>query len=1836
MSKKILFFLFLICFSFQTAVAGDSSLFVQRMVPEGKGIRQADKIVFEFNRPVVALGEMERDADQVPIEIKPRLNCRWRWLNQTSLACILGEKDRLAAAELYKVRVKPEFRALSGEEMEKGQSFVLETVRPEINVSRTRFMDFITPERPRWRVVFDTDTQMKSVRSNMFFKVGSKKIKADVASVECQDWETDCQAKYLVFPVKDLGVGQPYELVYESGFKALNGGDLKSEKEGIAGKGKTLPVFQAESLQCYDKNFSMKSYGAEETRLNIPECQFDFPVNIVLSDKTVLENVSDFVKGQPAVSVNERAAVSNVISVSAPKAGETYTLNISDSLTDVWGAKIEKPETFFFKTGDRRAELKLPYSSVVLESGEETHAVGYATNLNKAEVDFSGFTAREEISGVHNIAEVLPSIRNVSYPFDYGVRAMLDGRSGFVAGHFKTVPALEGRYFFTASVSPWQVVAKIGWDSSLVWVVDFKTGKPVSGAEVELYAGPLAVPRKKNVLADEETDKTGRADLPGYQKLDPKAAYLNQWDVNKDSLFVQVSKGKETAVLPLNGSFSLSAGALSDWDISSVYFPAPYLYLRAFGFTPQGIYRPGDTVDFKIYVRKSGDKMLEKAPKKGYELIIADSMGQTVFEQKGLSLSPFGALNGSFTLPPQAVSGWYDVTLKHKDASLYPMRFLVSDFSASAFKSSTEVNGGVFKAGGKVQMNSRASLFSGGAYAGAKMRQSAVLSFAPFTLKTDGDAFGFSADLTDKDYAPETLFDQDGLADEKGILQKTFVLPKSAKPYGKIRFETKVFDDSGRTVSSFASADYFSTDRLVGLRRGAEAAVAGKPAGIEYVVADTKQNLVAGVPVRITFFRTANKLVREKSAGNAYLMKYVSQEEKAGECMGMSATKPQKCTFTPAQSGMYKAVASINGHTSRLSFYVDGSDYVPWASAENRLKIVPDKKNYKIGDKIVLTVENPVPGALALVTVERYGVLDSFVQPFDQSVEKIEIPVGDDFFPGIYVSVAAFSPRVDKPVDGEVDLGKPAQWTGYVKIPVLDESRQIEVKVTPQKQDYRPGQTMTAQISAALPGKEKQPVEAAVIVVDEAVLSLLPKGAESFDPYLGLNRLGDLDVRTYSLVEQLIGRQKIEKKGANQGGDGGSDFAMRDVFKFVAYFNPSLLLDKNGRATFDMKLPDNLTGWRIIVLAVTPEEFAGMGQARVNVTQPLEIRALLPNQLRTGDTFSPGASVLNRTARQAAVSVSLKASGALDKAVSAKKQIVLKPFERQSVFFDDVKARLNPSDPAGEIVLTFTADDGTNRDGLKQTLSVLNLTTFETAALYGSAAGTNVSLPLDIPAGVKAYGGSLSVSAAPGFLTGLKPAVEAMRDYPHPCWEQKISRAVAAAVYAAEKKAVWPDDLWPDAADFVRLTLKQAPSYQAQNGGMAYFVAENRFVSPYLSAYTAYVFDYLERAGYEIPRQTQEKLADYLLGLFKRTDQETEPAALLTTRLLSAAFLKQKGLISDADIAVFDRFVPLMSAFDKALYLRLVPDHQVVFNDLMNDSYQTSGSLIFKDTGNENYDLLSSPAKTTCMALAAVSETDPDKAEALMRGAYTLRRGDGTWVNTQANAFCMMGLQTYAGMQSDPVDLNIRAMFEQKEILSASFTEKSDPAAAAAVRLGEDQAGRKTAVDFKASGQGRYYYSAALSYPSDVAQSVNAGLAVERRFFVRRGDAFVPVDASVVLKRGELVKVELTVINPVAQYFVALRDPVAGAFEPVNSLLATASAADLGEVSSDGAFGFKDTGHAFVGFYAEYLPAGTHRVSYAAQVVADGVFAAFPAKAEAMYTPDVFGLTAANVVKVAP
>ena len=47
------------------------------------------------------LGRMERKDSEIPITINPKLNCQWRWLDTTSLACQLNDKDKMKPATKY-------------------------------------------------------------------------------------------------------------------------------------------------------------------------------------------------------------------------------------------------------------------------------------------------------------------------------------------------------------------------------------------------------------------------------------------------------------------------------------------------------------------------------------------------------------------------------------------------------------------------------------------------------------------------------------------------------------------------------------------------------------------------------------------------------------------------------------------------------------------------------------------------------------------------------------------------------------------------------------------------------------------------------------------------------------------------------------------------------------------------------------------------------------------------------------------------------------------------------------------------------------------------------------------------------------------------------------------------------------------------------------------------------------------------------------------------------------------------------------------------------------------------------------------------------------------------------------------------------------------------------------------------------------------------------------------------------------------------------------------------------------------------------------------------------
>src|SRR3546814_19245051 len=57
--------------------------------------------------------------------------------------------------------------------------------------------------------------------------------------------------------------------------------------------------------------------------------------------------------------------------------------------------------------------------------------------------------------------------------------------------------------------------------------------------------------------------------------------------------------------------------------------------------------------------------------------------------------------------------------------------------------------------------------------------------------------------------------------------------------------------------------------------------------------------------------------------------------------------------------------------------------------------------------------------------------------------------------PGAYLSVTVVSPRVAAPVKGGVELGKPTFRMGYATLPVEDPYRELQVRVTPSKQEAK-------------------------------------------------------------------------------------------------------------------------------------------------------------------------------------------------------------------------------------------------------------------------------------------------------------------------------------------------------------------------------------------------------------------------------------------------------------------------------------------------------------------------------------------------------------------------------------------------------------------------------------------------------------------------------------------------------------------------------------------------------------------------------------------------------------
>jgi uncharacterized protein YfaS (alpha-2-macroglobulin family) len=741
-----------------------------------------------------------------------------------------------------------------------------------------------------------------------------------------------------------------------------------------------------------------------------------------------------------------------------------------------------------------------------------------------------------------------------------------------------------------------------------------------------------------------------------------------------------------------------------------------------------------------------------------------------------------------------------------------------------------------------------------------------------------------------------------------------------------------------------------------------------------------------------------------------------------------------------------------------------------------------------------------------------------------------------------------------------------------------------------------------------------------------------------------------------------VGRQKFEKKGANPGGDGGIDLGVRDVFKFVSYWNPSVKPDAAGNATVTFDAPDNLTGWRVLVMGATPGDRLGLAETNFKVNRPTEVRPVMPNQVMEGDHFKAGFSVMNRTNKARTLKVEINVQGDAKENIH-QEMLNLEPYKRVTVWMPIDVEKITES--AGVIKFIAKAGDEIDTDSMEYSLAVKKVRSLETVAEYGASTAEHVSIPINIPEKIYTDIGGVSVIAAPTVISNVAGAFKYLRDYPYAGWEQKLTKGLMAAHYQTLKKYFPAQFKWEDSADLPQQTLALAANAQAPNGGMTFYIAEDQYADPYLSAYTALAFNELRQAGYAIPLPVERKLQDYLLNFLKR---DTAPdyysdGMKSTVRAVALAALGGQGKIALDDLQRYMPSVKKMSLFGQAYFVQaamqikgaenMVKD---VTQSMLSHANQTSGKFIFSETLDDDYQrILASPLRDNCAVLSTLMGVEKinknligDIPFKLMSTINQTRKNRDHWENTQENIFCMQAMVDYSRAYENVIPkMTVGVDFKNKSLGETQFNSLLDLPVIFNYPMKKEDAGHKDSLVISRQGEGRLYYTTQIDFaPGEQKEAINAGMGIQREYSVQRDGKWLLLKEPMHIHTGELVRVDIYLSLPAARNFVVIDDAVPGGLEPVNRDLATASTVDADQnkfTAAEGSVWFKSNNwieynvsrwhfyhqelrHDVVRYYSDYLPAGNYHLSYTAQAIAAGDFSVPAVKAEEMYNPDVFGL----------
>jgi hypothetical protein len=1773
-----------------------------------------------FDRPVA--GSLDRTVDAASIlKIQPSVPGKAEWRDPVTLRFIPAAP--FTPGQQYTVTVANTFEAMDGSKLESPFSFSFTVSGPRLltglPVNGGEHPRFLAPDAT-FEVVYSAEVSAKAQKGLAFLDLASSCSKGGVIKLNVTGQR----------PITDK---DPWQFQQAGGWDRDRAADSYRRVVGLKPE-RPLPldctgalvvpsVIDAEGTAPFDR-WGFQTYGP--LQLIGATCASNDPCptgGIRLNFTTPVKGAELMkrISVAPAVpfSISDTSDAADTWYLETElKPHVAYAVIADTGLRDIFGQKIQGNNASGFRTTGFAPLVDYEYGRMTVERvGFATLAVKHVNVdtlvIETASVPDAMLPGILQYNRWNNddssLAQVMKKVvvKKVAVPGTrdrvriYGVKLPATDLSLLQVVRV-TSPTLSEEWrrnqpFAIVQVTDLAVHARVGVGSAVVWVTGVNDGKARAGATVTLHdkAGKVR--------------STGRTGMDGVAKLPAFAADTGDSDWGFEG-YVVARLGNDRGLTSIN-SYDPD---LSPWRFNvRGGYGNERLPVAAAVFTERGIYRPGEPLYAKAIIRR-GNLGALTAP------LRSDSIRWTFNDRDGglikettVAPSAFGTSDQKLTLPNDLPLGSYAVTIKQKRGrewvDLASTSYRIAEYRPPEFLVDVTSDSGARYPGDSSTARIEARYLFGAPMGRAAMtwvaRQTTMDFWELDIPNTDGFYFGENGwwweDYNGASGMTQIIGQGADTLDAAGRAHVRVGLaePPKGRP-ARATVEASITDVNRQAVASATSFVVHPSSFYVGAKPVGKSYfwTAGEAASVQVIAARPNGDRVNGVKVTGTIVRREwHRVHRTREGYSEVYGEWVS--DTVARCNVTTARNPAECKFTPPTGGTYILTFEAKdekGRPATTSVYrwATGQGYVPWNDdSQFKMDVIPDKTRYSVGDTATVLFASPFADAEAWITVEREGLIDQQRMKLTSGATTLKFPVTEQWAPNAFVSIVVTRGRSAKPGPLD-DPGRPTIRVGYAELRVTPEVKRLTISVAPKLAEYRPGDTAKVDLTVKDKDGKGQRSEVTLWAVDEGVLALT--GYKTPDPIDLLYAPRGLGLRLSSNMTVVAPQVPEGDKGRNAGGGGGlgeSDI-LRSQFRTTAFFLGSVVTDSTGRATAKAKLPDNLTTFRVMAVAVTAGDRYGNGQSPMLVTRPLLARPALPRFLREGDKMSAGVVVNQRAGGTPQVKVDAEVKGAKLDGV-ASKTTQLEAGRGREVRFDFSQPGEDPIGTADSSTFRFGVTGAGDADAVQKRLAVKPA--FRPRAWTVSGVlNDSATADLVLPEGIDPARSRIQVTVGSSPLSVIKGLSWELRVYPYYCTEQASSAAQPIiALYRAQQGLPKGVVLIPgNPKRDIELAVSLLSRRQRQDGGIGYWKSDD-WTTPWLSALAGNTLLDARAAGIAVDDSVLARLGEYLRNSLKNEvaiqapviDWYREGKATLADKVAAADYLSRMGKPEVAAENDLLRSAPQLAWEDRARLAEVLARRKAfkAARGLMQptwDSVKVEGRrAVVPEAAFRWQHYFSSRVRPISRILTATLAVDSNHAligplvETLVDQG---RAGILEPWNTQDYASAVNGLTAFDRRirGSAPRSFTVRSggkvlltrsgapapvapVAPGKPVPKAipSVGDSALPLTGLITSLGKDKQGVRLSLVGEGTGSPIYYYITVNEVPKKrPVNPEDQGIKVERWY--EKYNESKPIST---VAAGELVRVRLRVTVPSDRTFIVVDDALPAGLEAVDLSLRTASLA---------------------------------------------------------------------------